>query len=624
MLILSTLWIGRRNFMINFKKKLDSVKSEPKTNPIEIYDTLDRKSVVGPLRPVQNEILTKWYNDYRNQTDIIVKLHTGEGKTLVGLLILLSSLNSGMGPCMYVCPNKFLRDQVCAEAEKFGIPYCVEKDSEIPVEFENNKEILIVHAQKVFNGLSVFGIGNRCVQVGTILLDDSHTCIDVMKNASNIDIDRAKEKDLYDDLFKLFEDDLRGQGEGSLMDIEDGASDTIIPIPYWCWNEKRDEVLRILLKNKDLACVKFAWPLLRDNIKEYSGYVSGNRIQIVCDNDTGIHQFGSFFNAKRRVLMSATTQDDSFFVKGLGFSAETVNNPLKCDACKWSGEKMIIIPSELFDGCDRLMVTNFFAGAKNDKYGMLALVPNKYKASYYSNKKAHILDRDNIVDELDKLKKKEFSNLLVIVNRYDGIDLPDETCRILILDSLPNFRDLSDQYEETCRPDSIIINKKIAQKIEQGMGRGVRGEKDYCAIILIGSDLVKFIRSERTRKYFSKQTQKQIEIGLEIAKSEEASQVEEGAYIREMLSIIKQCIRRDADWKEYYKSEMDTICEEKESDGIYVQLEKEKKIDKLFRVGDKQKACQLMQQYIDDNCDNSSDKGWYLQKLAKMTYELWC
>lgn len=407
-----------------------------------------------------------------------------------------------------------------------------------------------------------------------------------------------------------------------MLDIEDGDSDTIIPIPYWCWFEKRNEVLGILAKNKELSCVKYAWPLLRDNITEFSGYVSGNRIQIVCDNDTGIHQFGSFFSAKRRILMSATTQDDSFFVKGLGFSAETVNNPLRCDDCKWSGEKMVIIPSELFDGCDRLMVTNFFADAVNHKFGMLALVPNKYKASYYSNRKAHILDWKNIEDEIDKLKKKVFSNLLVIVNRYDGIDLPDEACRILILDSLPNFTELSDQYEETCRPDSIIINKKIAQKIEQGMGRGVRGEKDYCAVILIGSDLVKFVRSERTSKYFSGQTQKQIEIGLEIAKSEEGSQVQESDYISEMLSIVKQCIMRDSDWKEYYKSRMDTMCEEKESDDIYVQLEKEQRIDELFRIGDKHKACELMQQYIDENCDNDSDKGWYLQKLAKMTYEI--
>lgn len=136
-----------------------------------------------------------------------------------------------------------------------------------------------------------------------------------------------------------------------------------------------------------------------------------------------------------------------------------------------------------------------------------------------------------------------------MINRYDGIDLPDETCRILIIDSLPGFSDLADRYEEMCRPDSIIINKKIAQRIEQGLGRGVRGEKDYCVVIMIGSDLVKFVRSDKTRKYFSPQTQQQIKIGFEIANSEEESNKLDGEYIKEVLSIAKQCIYRDDDWR---------------------------------------------------------------------------
>ena len=38
---------------IDFKKKLASRTITPKTNPIELYGTLDRKSVAGPLRPAQ-------------------------------------------------------------------------------------------------------------------------------------------------------------------------------------------------------------------------------------------------------------------------------------------------------------------------------------------------------------------------------------------------------------------------------------------------------------------------------------------------------------------------------------------------------------------------------------------
>lgn len=96
----------------------------PKTNPIELYGTLDRKSVAGPLRPAQEIVLSEWYTKRRTDRDLIIKLHTGEGKTLVGLLLLQSLLNSKEGPCLYICPNKYLVRQVCSEADKFGIPFC--------------------------------------------------------------------------------------------------------------------------------------------------------------------------------------------------------------------------------------------------------------------------------------------------------------------------------------------------------------------------------------------------------------------------------------------------------------------------------------------------------------------
>ncbi|MGD1713449.1 DEAD/DEAH box helicase family protein [Dapis sp. BLCC M172] len=137
--------------MVDFKKKL-GVKSIPKKiNPIEIYDRLDRRSETGPLRPVQIEILQKWWSNRNKEQDLILKLHTGKGKTLIGLLILQSRLNEKKGLCLYVCPNKYLVEQTSQEADKFGIGY-VTMDKSLPDDFLNSEKILITHVQKVFNG----------------------------------------------------------------------------------------------------------------------------------------------------------------------------------------------------------------------------------------------------------------------------------------------------------------------------------------------------------------------------------------------------------------------------------------------------------------------------------------
>ena len=87
--------------MIDFSKRIKNGAKTKKIDPVEIYNTLDRSSVTGPLRPVQFNILTKWHKEYRNQKDLIIKLHTGAGKTLVGLLIALSYINNSEGPVVY-------------------------------------------------------------------------------------------------------------------------------------------------------------------------------------------------------------------------------------------------------------------------------------------------------------------------------------------------------------------------------------------------------------------------------------------------------------------------------------------------------------------------------------------
>lgn len=106
--------------MIDFKKKLNREVSKKHVNPIDLYSELDRSSTTGPLRPTQEKVLREWNDIHRGKRDLVVKLHTGEGKTLIGLLMLQSKLNEGEGPCVYICPNKFLADQVYYEAKSLG------------------------------------------------------------------------------------------------------------------------------------------------------------------------------------------------------------------------------------------------------------------------------------------------------------------------------------------------------------------------------------------------------------------------------------------------------------------------------------------------------------------------
>ena len=470
--------------MIDFSKKIGTKPKVKQVNPIEIYNSLDRKTDAGPLRPVQERVLKEWDSNRRDDRNLIVKLHTGEGKTLIGLLMLQSLLNEKGEPCLYLCPNDYLVGQTCLEAEKFGINVCRFSDfvkNIIPVDFLNGKKILVTTVQKMFNGKTVFGLNAHFTKIGSVLLDDSHACIESIKSSFSIRI--KSDNDLYDNLLNLFYDDLKEQGAGTLLDIENGSSE-LLQVPYWAWLKKMREVTKLLGAQTVDKSILFAWPLLKDNLDDCQMFITGKGIEIspiFCP----IEKFGSFSNASHRILMSATTQDDSFFIKGFDFKEEDVKTPLTDHIQKWSGEKMILFPSLMDEKMSRLEMINLFVDQKIS-ISRFALVPSFYLAQDYSRVGGVVANRANLNDIIENIRNGHKSDLNVLVNRYDGINLPDADCRILIIDSLPICDNLSDRYEMNCREDSEVTILKQVQKIEQGLGRSVRGEKDYSVIIVIG------------------------------------------------------------------------------------------------------------------------------------------
>lgn len=604
--------------MVDFRKRLNKTEIEKKINPIEIYDSLDRRSIAGPLRPAQHKILSEWFESRKTEKDLIIKLHTGEGKTLIGLLILQSKINSGKGPCLFVCPNKYLVQQVRRDAKKFGINYCsIGEDNSLPNEFVDGEKILISHVQKVFNGKTIFGLGNDYVPVENVILDDSHACIDSIRNTFTINLE--SEHPAYKKLFELFRDALPEQGEGTFLEIENGDYNSFLPIPYWNWIEKSEEVLQILSSYREELSLMFSWPFIKDNIKNCQAFISGQNIEI-SPIHIPIEKFSSFHKASQRILMSATTQDDSFFIKGLGFNSDAIKNPLDNPSQIWSGEKMLVIPSLVDDSLDRAKMINILSKPSDKGYGVVSLVSSFNKSITYENLGSIVPKSNEISAAVDHLKKGKFKQTIVFANRYDGIDLPDETCRILIMDGRPFFYSLSDRYEESNRENSDSINIKIAQKIEQGLGRSVRGEKDYCLILIIGADLIKFIKSSRTNRYFSSQTKKQIEIGMEIAHMAADEISDDNEPFEVVKSLMKQSLQRDEGWKEFYREEMNKIKSSDSSSKIYDVLTLERKAAVLNYAGDYEKASNLIQQIVDNHCEDESEKGWYLQIMARYKF----
>jgi len=603
--------------VVDFSKRLGQRQRPSIIDPCALYETLDRASDKGPLRPAQVAILEAWQKSRRSTRDTIIKLHTGQGKTLIGLLILQSKLNETRAPAVYLCPDNFLIKQTCLQAKQFGIRFCT-AEPDLPADFIDGKQLLITSIQKLFNGLSRFGIGRSSTAVHSILMDDAHACIDAIRHSFEIRL--TPEESAYGELRTLLSDSLKAQGMGTFQDIRNKNHDAFLLVPYWDWLEKQEDIARILSKSSGRDAVKFAWPLLKDRLAECQCVISGAALEIA-PYLPPLDMFGSYYKSEHRVFMSATVTDDSFLVKGLGLSKSTIRNPLVYPDEKWSGEKMILIPSLIDEKLTRSeMVAQFAKPDSKRKSGVIALTPSFKGTLDWGKYGAAVLNKDTIYNQIENLRSGAFEKTLVVANRYDGIDLPDDMCRVLIIDSKPYSESLVDNYSEDCRSDSEINAMRVARSIEQGLGRSVRGEKDYCAIILIGTELIKAVRTKELRSYLSPQTREQVELGIEIAEMAREETSSGASAWDAFMRLVNQCLRRDPGWKTFYVDRMDTITVGRRVSSALDVFECELEAERQFENGDVDGAIAKLQTLIDEHVTNAAERGWYLQEMARYRF----
>jgi hypothetical protein len=174
---------------------------------------------------------------------------------------------------------------------------------------------------------------------------------------------------------------------------------------------------------------------------------------------------------------------------------------------------------------------------------VVVIVPSDKAATNWAPFADRTWNVKDLVEGVIELKSGHVG-LVVLANKYDGVDLADGACRLLILDGLPRSLDAIEQREASAFPKSHKLLARRIQRVEQGMGRGVRDALDYCAVLLLGEDLTHAIHDPKQRALFSPATKVQIEISRKLAEQLQGRGI---VAISESLDL---CLDRDARWIE--------------------------------------------------------------------------
>jgi len=271
---------------------------------------------------------------------------------------------------------------------------------------------------------------------------------------------------------------------------------------------------------------------------------------------------------------------------------------------------MILVPQQLVPKATDEEVRDLVLDLAEDQ-NVVVIVPSHARADWWREDAALVLDRNNIHQGVEQLRKNPQLGLVVLINRYDGIDLPGDACHVLVLDGLPEALDGPERLTQARLTGSTNLLGRQIQRLEQGMGRATRSNEDHAVVLLLGARLAERLNAPEARGFFSPATRAQLDLAAEIASEVEADSLDD------LHDIMEQCLERDKDWVAYSKGALAQVRYDTSRIADTASAER-RAFDAALR-GDYVVAAQEQQTVVNGITDDAATQALQRQRLASYT-----
>lgn len=592
----------------------DAKGPQVQVNPREIFTATANKSIMR-LRSEQTEVLDQWF-ERRTEKDLVIKQNTGSGKTIVGLLIARSCQVELGKPVVYLVPDSFLVQQVVQEAARINVAVT----SKFDTDFELSEAIFVTTFQKMFNGRSVFGAPGgrrRPLDLGAVIVDDAHSALGVVAEQFSIRVPRSSV--YFKRLFELFKCDLERQDLKVARDILNENFSSAVRVSPHAVNSSLDALTDLLAEAADnedeFEWASFAWPFIANHLAISLVTFTSREIDIrlPCSD---IAALPSFDLAERKVYLTATMQNEGALVADFGADPESVSKPITPESAADIGDRLILAPRIYDQSCTDAAVREY---AKQVSLGadgrraenVVVLVPSRFAAQQWHGLADHTVTVADMQPLLSQMREGRHVGLVVLVNKYDGVDLPGDACRLLIIDGLHHPLNPFELRRSRALAKTAVHDDWLLQRLEQGMGRAVRDTSDSCAVLVIERDAALATHKFFRRRMFSPATQAQIAFSTDVVNHFAKGSFEK---TKTLLSLFL-----DGDTEFMQRSRQSVAGVKYELDREISRVDrKRRQAFELALNGDPGKAAERIQSAVDLDVDPQL-KGWLLEEKA--TYQ---
>lgn len=495
-----------------FKTKKSTQKPN---NPENLFLSLtNRAKSHGYLRGEQQEVLRNYSSLDEKIRDVALELPTGTGKTCVGLLIAEFHRRTSGKRAAYVTPTNQLASQVLAEAEKLGLK-CANligsrhgRDKRSEGLFQAGESVAVTSIANLFNSNPII---KDC---GTLVIDDAHTAEATAIGMWSVYLSRESESVAFQDAAKCLKPILSSEQYRAILNPE-GESTVYLADA----TASQDALNRLseVIDDVDTAEIAFPWARLRSHLNACL-ILASNRGITIRPLIPPTHTHEPFASASRRIYLSATFGGEGELSRG--FSVKGIA-PLKAEKPQ-TGRRFIFVPGLYLEEDETFsLISNVWK--RLNKHRALLLAPSFKSLDLYNHKldsvlepKPQILGASDIENSTAPFLDAEKPTILGVAGRYDGLDLPDDSCRLLLLAGAPvAINSLERNWHDTWRLGPVM-RRRARTRFVQALGRCVRGATDHAIVIALGSDL----QDELTRPVFADHLPNDVRLELDWGKEQ--------------------------------------------------------------------------------------------------------
>jgi hypothetical protein len=408
-----------------------------------------------------------------------------------------------------------LASQVISEAARLSIPSAdlrgdrYQRSAAEEGKFRDGKAVAVSTYANLFNV-------NPVIQDADVLvLDDAHGGEQNVTSMWTVQIDRRGNRHLYNRISDVLnealdldhigtEEDAVGVDKVELIEINgDRATQEAIA-------EVLDEI------DSDRPGIYFPWTKLRRHLDACVLLVSPREISLRPWTPP-THTHTPFANARQRVFLSATMSGEGDLMRGYGI--EKVSR-VPARMPQWA-TRYIFIPGLAVEPETVIhFLSEVWNNIPNRRALMLApsfaISDNVFKEiNGYVQENIRRMEAEDVEDSIDEFRNSE-NTILTISGRYDGLDLPGDDCRLLIMAESPAAVTVLERYLRESWRLGPIMRRRERTRLIQGMGRCTRHATDYAIILLLGDSLTRSLTTPALVDGMPAEIQKEIAWGKDL------------------------------------------------------------------------------------------------------------